>query len=199
MVASPARLCGFVAALAIVSALLTNYVAVDPWQALTVGSEVDPIPLPPAIYFGVTLCVAARLAGMRSPWRLAVVFAAVVVAWLGAWTTGHEVYVRLERAFPGSTGFGGASAHAPWLLAIAGLAAGFVGSAVTVAGIAIVSRALRRPASVARTVAIGAVAGVLLALNSVIDDLLPLFLVWQPAVAVSIVHDLARDGVSRAG
>ncbi len=106
------------------------------------------------------------MTGTRNRPRLALLLAVTVIAWLCAWKTGYHVYERLERDHPGPIGFGGASALAPALLAIAGAVAGMVGSATTVVGIIIVSRDFRSVANCVRTVAIGAAAGVLLACNS---------------------------------
>ena len=55
-------------------------------------------------------------------------------------------------------------------------------------------RGLRTAACWTRTVSIGALAGMLLGLNGVMESMLPLFLVWQPAVAASIGHGLGRPG-----
>jgi hypothetical protein len=189
---SPARAAGLLAVLAVASALLSNFAPLDPWEVLQIGPPRDSIALLPGVYFGLVLGLGVFLIETKSPLRIAVVLVVVVVAWVCAWKTGYEVYGRLEQDFPGPIGFGGASARAPLLLAIAGVVAGIVGSAITVVGIAIVSRDVRSVAVCARTIGIGAAAGAVLAFNSGVESMLPLFLVWQPAVAASIALGLAR-------
>jgi len=189
---SPARAAGLSAGLAIGSALLSNFAPLEPWGVLQIGPRLDAIPLLPGIYFGLVVCVGGFLTGTRNPLSLALLLAMIVVAWVCAWKTGYQLYERLERDHPGPIGSAGASVLAPARLAITGLVAGLVGSAITVLGVIIVRRDFRSVANCARTIAIGTAAGTLLACNSVIESMLPLFLVWQPAVAASIAFGLAR-------
>jgi hypothetical protein len=191
---SPHRAVALLAVLAVVSALLTNFLPSDPWGLLMVGPERDRIPLLPGVYFGAVLLIGLVLNEERRPLGLAVALAATVVAWICAWKTGYEIYMRLDRYSPTSDVLGSVDARAPYLLAAAGLIAGMVGSLITLAGMSFAGRGLRTAACWTRTVSIGALAGMLLGLNGVMESMLPLFLVWQPAVAASIGQALARPG-----
>jgi hypothetical protein len=195
---SPRSAAALLAIIAVASALLTNFLPSDPWEVLLVGPQHDRIPLLPGVYFGVVLCVGLVRSGARKPVGLAVALAAVVVAWICAWKTGYEIYMRLDRYSPGTDVLGSASARAPYLLAAAGLLAGIVGSVITLAGISFASPGFRTASNWARTLAIGALAGLLLGLNATLESMLPLFLVWQPAVAASIGHGLVRPNTPRS-
>ncbi len=189
---SPHNAAALLAILAVASALLTNFLPSDPWGVLMVGPERDRIPLLPGVYFGAVLLIGLVLNGDRRPVGLVVALAATMIAWICAWKAGYEIYMRLDRYSPGSDVLGSASARAPYLLAAAGLIAGMVGSLITLAGISFASRGFRTAANWTRTVAIGTLAGLLLGLNATTESMLPLFLVWQPAVAASIGYGLVR-------
>jgi hypothetical protein len=189
---TPARTAGLLASLSVISALLTNFAPADPWELLQVGAPPDVILVLPGLYYGVVLCVGVFLVHTRNALGLAVVLLAVIIAWICAWKAGYELYQYLERHYSGPIGFGGASMRAPFLLAIAGVVAGMVGSAITVTAVATVCRTFRSTTSCARTILVGSVTGVLLGLQAGIDSMLPLFLVWQPMVAAMIGHGLAR-------
>ena len=189
-----ARLAG----LAVLSALLTNFAATDPWDVLQIGTEPDHVLLLPGAYFGAVLAVGLALAGRRQPAALAAAFAAALLAWILAWKTGYRAYVQLERLAPAANALGPAETRTPVLLAGAGFVAGIVGSLITVAGVSLADRRLRSAAGWTGTVAIGALAGLLLGANAVLESMLPLFLAWQPAVAGSIAYALARPGARQA-
>ncbi len=182
-----ARLAG----LGVVSALLTNFAAADPWGALEIGPQPDHVLLLPGIYFGAVIAIGLALAGTRHATALAAVMLAVLIAWICAWKTGYQVYVQLERLLPATDALGSAETRTPILLAGAGFLAGIVGSLITVAGVALALRSVLTTAAWARTIAIGGLAGVLLGLNATLESMLPLFLVWQPAVAGSIAYAIA--------
>ena len=177
---SPERATIFLAALAVVSALLSSFAPVDPWEIVTFGSGPQRVPLPPGIYFGLALCVGLYLWETKHALKLAAALIAVVIAWICAWNTAIEVHRILD---------GNASGDIPYAYAIAGFVAGLVGSLITVAGISFASRDSRTPVTWIRTILIGAVAGLLLQLQS---TLLPLLLVWQTAVAASIAYGLVK-------
>jgi len=177
---SPERAAIFLAALAVVSALLSSFASVDPWEIITFGSGPQRVPLLPGIYFGIVLCVGLYLWETKHAVKLAAALVAVVIAWICAWKTAVEVHRILE---------GNASGDIPYAYAVAGFIAGLVGSLVTVAGISLASRDSRTSVTWIRTILVGAVAGVLLQLQS---TLVPLLLVWQTAVAASIAYGLVK-------
>src|SRR5262249_34872019 len=75
------------------------------------------------------------------------------------------------------------------------LVAGAVGAAITGAGIALVVPSYRSVASIALTVIVGALAGLLLLLmdnDASVLSLLPLYVGWQSTVAASIAYAIAR-------
>jgi len=91
----------------------------------------------------------------------------------------------------------------PYTFAICGFFAGLIGSAITAFGVSIVSADFRSVENWLRTLVIGAAAGVLLQWTDVrilpALAISPLFFVWQPAVAASIVYGLARTLGSAKG
>jgi hypothetical protein len=101
-----------------------------------------------------------------------------------AWSAAIQVAIRTQRHVDDD----------PHLIA-ASLGAGAVGAGITHLGCAVFARELRRPMRIALTVAVGAVAGMLLYLGQrkYIDERL-LYLIWQPAVAFAIGMGLSdRD------
>jgi hypothetical protein len=155
-----------------------------PWPSTMLVSGV-----PFALLMGWSL---HRLSGAPLP-RCALVFAMTVLAWQCAWVTAVYAHYSVSelRILSGS-----AAAE----MALAGLAGGFVGSALTVLGIGIVSKAFRQRRAWGRTVALGTGLGILL----VVDDPLSikevgfwvLFVVWQAGVAGSIAHELSATNRS---
>ena len=179
------------ALLAVVSALLSNYVQLDPWELLKVAVFArDKFPVLPAIYFGVVLCVGVFLWETRSAAMLVVAFAAAVIAWIAAYESGYWTYLVLHHSLSNPAAL---FQHVPFLYAVAGIVAGLVGSFVAAAGIAIVSPDFRTGGNLVRTILIGAGAGALLHFHDTeFHTILPLFLVWQPAVAASIAHGMVK-------
>ena len=177
---SPERAAFFLGALAVVSALLSSFAPLDPWEILTFGPGPERAPLPPGIYFGLVLCVGLFLWETKEAIKLAVALIVVVIAWICAWKTAVEIHRILD---------GDASGNIPYAYAMAGFIAGLVGSLITVAGVSFASRDSRTYGTWIRTILIGAVAGLLLQLQS---TLLPLLVVWQTAVAASIAYGLVK-------
>jgi hypothetical protein len=177
---SPERAAVFLAALAVVSALLSSFAPLDPWEIMTFGPGPERAPLLPGIYFGLVLCVGLSLWETKEAIKLAAALIAVVIAWICAWKTAVEIHRILD---------GNASGDIPYSYAMAGFIAGLVGSLITVAGVSFASRDSRTYGTWIRTILIGAVAGLLLQLQS---TLLPLLLVWQTAVAASIAYGLVK-------
>ena len=177
---SPERAAIFLAALAVVSALLSSFVPLDPWEIITFGPGPERAPLLPGIYFGLVLCVGLFLWETKEAIKLAAALIVVVIAWICAWKIAIEVHRILD---------GDASGNIPYAYALAGFIAGLVGSLVTVAGISFASRDSRTYGTWIRTILIGAVAGLLLQSQ---ETLLPLLVVWQTAVAASIAYGLVK-------
>jgi hypothetical protein len=173
----------FLAALAVGSALLTNYVTyipnTDNFPAL--GGT----PLLPGIYFGLVICLGIFLWEERRPLELAVVLVGIVIAWILAYRTALSVHDFLNQ-FRGGDG-----RNLSYIFAITGLVSGLVGSLGTVIAVSLASPDFREHSDWLRTIAIGTVAGALLHFGDTKPGtFLPLFIVWQVAVAASVAYGL---------
>ena len=137
----------------------------------------DAGPVPIGLFFGVVIALGVWMATANA-WALPV----VPVVTMYAWSAAIQVAIRLQRSVDDDL-------H----LIASSLAAGAVGAGMTHAGCAIFAPELRRPARIAVTCAVGALAGLLLYMGQRkwVDDRL-LFLVWQPAVAFCIGLGLGR-------
>jgi len=170
-----------VAGLGLVSGLLSAFVGYDlelAWlRPVAAVFFLDAGPVPIGLFFGAAIAVGMWLA-TGNAWALPVLPVVVLYAWSAA----IQLAIRLQRNIDDD----------PHLIA-ASLAAGAVGAGVTHAGCAIFAPALRRPARIALTCAVGAVAGLLLYAGQRrwVDERL-LFVVWQPAVAFCIGSGLGR-------
>jgi hypothetical protein len=175
----------FLAALAVGSALLTNFVTYVP------GTDNFPTlgggPLLPGIYFGLVICLGIFLWEERRPLELAVVLVGIVIAWILAYRTAisvHDFLNQFRADTPGNT-------KLPYNFAITGLVAGLVGSLGTVIAVSLASPDFRKHSDWLRTIALGTIAGALLHFgDSPNGAFLPLFIVWQAAVAASVSYGL---------
>jgi hypothetical protein len=180
---SAQRAAFFLAALGVASALLTNFVTyvpnTDNFPAL--GGA----PLLPGIYFGLVLCLGVFLWEERRPLELLVVLAGVVIAWILAYRTAISLHDFLNKFRDGD------SRQLSYIFAITGLVAGLVGSLGTVIAVSLASPDFREHSDWLRTIALGTVAGALLHFGDSPDGVfLPLFIVWQAAVAASVGYGL---------
>jgi hypothetical protein len=183
---SAARATLFLGVLAIVSALLSNFFPYVPTtdNFPTLGGA----PLLPGIYFGLVLCVGVFLWEKKGPLELAVVLAGVVIAWILAWRTALSVSDFLNQFHAGEIPD---SRKFPYIFAIAGMVSGLVGSLGTVAAVSLASPDFREHSDWLRTIALGTVAGALLHFGDrPYETFLPLFIVWQAAVAASVGYGL---------
>jgi hypothetical protein len=175
----------FLAALAVGSALLTNFVTFVP------GTDNFPTlgggPLLPGIYFGLVICLGIFLWEERRPLELLVVLAGVAIAWILAYRTALSVHDFLNQSRAVTPGI----AESPYNFAISGLVSGLVGSLGTVIAVSLASPDFREQGDWLRTIALGTIAGALLHFgDSPNGAFLPLFIVWQAAVAASVAYGL---------
>ena len=173
----------FLAAFAVGSALLTNFVTYVPNtdNFPTLGGA----PLLPGIYFGLVICLGVFLWEERRPLELLVVLAGVAIAWILAYRTGISVSDFLNQFRDGD------SRKFSYIFAITGLVAGLVGSLGTVIAVSLASPDFRKHSDWLRTIALGTVAGALLHFGDATPGtFLPLFIVWQAAVAASVAYGL---------
>ena len=190
-------------------------------------------PILPGLYFGLVLGVAIYLWTSKNAFHVVAVVIITVVAWIVAHNTAVTIYryhdawaQNLQDQF--AQHLAGAidqyrdllsktlppdkmpeisakppRIEYPYTLAIGGILAGLVGSAMTAFGVSLFSAEFRTVENWMRTVAIGTAAGVLLQwpeLKILPEASLPLlFLVWQPAVAASIGYGLATSAVRAQG
>ena len=184
--APPARRALLIAVLAVLFALLSNY-AYDAFGDFAILG----VPPLPAIYFGILLAIGCTLWTSAGKLDAVAILVVTFLAWFAAFKTAEQVHNWLSDV----------SSIGSYRLFLAGLAGGFVGSSMTAFGVSLVAREFPGTKAWSRTVMVGTVAGVLLECLSNenrdqipfhVDSLLPLFLVWQPAVAASIAYGLPR-------
>ena len=170
------------AALAIVSAILSNFA----WFPLV-------FPLLPGIFFGTVLSLAIWLWVSRHPFKLGYILLATAVAWVGAKNTAEHVFGSIQQMLveiaPGGTTFPTIN----FMLAVSGVLGGLVGSTTLTFGLSLVCKEFGAFENWARVVMPGTALGVLLELLAKDDKLpvhigsiLPLFLAWQVTVAAVI-------------
>jgi hypothetical protein len=174
------------AALGLASGILSAIVGMDlelAWlRPVAAVFFLDAGPVPVGFFFGAAVALSLWMA-THNVWTLPVLPVVVMYAWSAA----IQVAIRLQRNADDD----------PHLIA-ASLLSGLVGAGITHLGCAAFARGLRRPARVALTCAVGAVAGLLLFLSqrNIVDGRL-LFIVWQPAVAFCIGLGLGRGQAMR--
>lgn len=167
------------AGLAVISALLSDYAPFDAWGLLTV-SLITGQPLLPAFYLGLVLCVGIFFWESKRKKDLVIVFGSVLVAWVCAFQAAYQLHSMLGTQ--------------RLALLISGLVGGLIGSLATAAGITLVSKDARTCRFFTRTVFVGTAAGLLLEFEPV---RLPLYLVWQPAVAASVAYGIVQPKLSK--
>jgi len=181
------------AALAVGSALLTNFVTYVPGtdNFPTLGNG----PLLPGIYFGLVICLGVFLWEKKGPFELAVVLAGIAIAWILAYRTAISVHDFLNQFHAGDITD---SRKFPYIYVVAGMVAGLVGSLGTVIAVSLASPDFREHSDWLRTIALGTVAGALLHFGDAPPrSFLPLFIVWQAAVAASIAYGLVTPRPKR--
>jgi hypothetical protein len=194
---SPIRRALVLALLAILSALLSTYASWDSGFLLINGT-----PILPGIYFGLVLSFGVFCWTSRRKSELFTVLVITTVAWILAHQTAGHAYkfidselVRMQKqTAPDST----STVHGfelKYVLALCGALGGLVGSFVTGAGIAFVSKEFYTRGNWARATLIGMVTGTLLEFANPVMSIhvgrfLPLFLVWQFSIAASIGYGL---------
>jgi hypothetical protein len=202
---SPARRARILATFAIASALLSTFAGVD------TNARLAGWPFLPGIYFGAALASGVYLWVTKSPLRLLAIVIGVIVAWYLGFQTAIGVNLSLRELMKPYQ-----DQNALWITAFTGVCGGFVGAFMTAATIALICKDFRAVANWVRTSAVGAAAGVMLIFFSEASRwpaptiheylylvplftpapehfyFLPLFIVWQPAVAATIGYGLVQ-------
>lgn len=170
-------------------------------------------PLLPALWFGLVMCAGLVLWASRSPFRIIVVLLACFVAWQAAVETTAALHDSIAQQMRSSAP---ASAVVPdsgfpvidYLWGLCGLVGGMIGSGIVVLAIFAVLNSFRTSNCWAPPILFGTVAGFLLefaedptagGLFIHIGSMLPLFLVWQIAVAASIAYNLTKFAAADGG
>lgn len=180
---SAPRAAAFLAAIAIVSALFSNFLTFIPNSGdfpTLFGA-----PLLPAIYFGIAIAIGVHLWEKQGAVPLALVMIGIIISWTLAWRTAISIsdFVQQYSATDGR--------RFPYALAVGGMVAGLVGSLGTVIAVSIASPDFREHSDWLRTIALGTVAGVLLLFgDEPWGTYLPLFVAWQALVAASVAYGL---------
>ena len=172
------------AALAIVSAILSNFA----WLPLVFLN-----PLLPGIFFGTVLSLAIWLWVSRHPIKLGYMLLATAVAWVGAKTTAEHVFGSIQQMLVEIAPAGTPFPTINFMLAVSGVLGGLVGSTTLTFGLSLACKEFGAFENWARVVMPGTALGVLLELLAKDDRLpvhigsaLPLFLAWQVTVAAVI-------------
>jgi hypothetical protein len=180
------------AALAIVSAILSNFAGHDGilWTPRVVVGE---FPLLPGVFFGTVLALAIWLWVSRRVFTIAVILLATVLAWYAAWTTALYAFASIQKMLDEIAAPGKIFPTINFTLAVCGVLGGLVGSATLTFALSLVCKEFGRFENWARVVMPGTALGVLLELLAKdekfalhLGTLLPLFLAWQVTVAAII-------------
>jgi hypothetical protein len=174
------------AALAVLSALLTQFAPTDPWRILRLesihGSDLS-APILPGIYFGSVLAVGAYAWKRNSLLAAGIIVVGTAIAWIVAWECALRTFSHLDQFRP-TTEPSFLRGRAPIaFFMIAGVVGGFVGGALTLVGISVAVPDFRTINNWSRTLLVSSLAGMLLVSDK---DWWALFIVWQAAVAASI-------------
>jgi hypothetical protein len=189
------------AALAIVSAILSNFAGHDGilWTPRVAVWEV---PLLPGVFFGTVLALAIWLWVSRRIFTIAVILLATVLAWFAAWTTALYAFASIQKMLDEIAAPGKIFPTINFTLAVCGVLGGLVGSATLTFALSLVCKEFGRFENWARVVMPGTALGILLELLAKDDKLpvhigsiLPLFLAWQVTVAAIIGYCIVpRNG-----
>jgi hypothetical protein len=178
------------AALAIVSAILSNFAGSKILWVQTLVSLNTP--LLPGIYFGMVLGLAIWFWVSRSPLKILTVLLSTVIAWAAARFTAEYAFGAIQQMLKEIAAPGNTFPTINFMFAVCGVLGGLVGSTILTFGLSLVCKEFGAFENWARVVMPGTALGLLelvekddkLALH--LGTLLPLFLVWQVTVAAVI-------------
>jgi hypothetical protein len=178
------------AALAIVSAILSNFAPTLRARPLVFLNT--PLLLP-GIYFGMVLGLAIWFWVSRSALKILTVLLSTVIAWVAAKITAEHAFEAIQHMLEEIAAPGKILPPINFVLAVCGVLGGLVGSTILTFGLSLVCKEFGAFEKWARVVMPGTALGVLLELGVKDDKLpvhigsmLPLFLAWQVTVAAVI-------------
>ena len=179
------------AALAIVSAILSNFAGSKILWVQTLVSLSTP--LLPGIYFGMVLGLAIWFWVSRSPLKILTLLLSTVIAWAAARFTAEYAFGAIQQMLKEIAAPGNTFPTINFMFAVCGVLGGLVGSTILTFGLSLVCKEFGAFENWARVVMPGTALGLLLELAEKDDKLalhlgtlLPLFLVWQVTVAAVI-------------
>jgi hypothetical protein len=179
------------AALAIVSAILSNFAGSKILWVQTLVSLSTP--LLPGIYFGMVLGLAIWFWVSRSPLKILTLLLSTVIAWAAARFTAEYAFGAIQQMLKEIAAPGNTFPTINFMFAVCGVLGGLVGSTILTFGLSLVCKEFGAFGNWARVVMPGTALGLLLELAEKDDKLalhlgtlLPLFLVWQVTVAAVI-------------
>src|SRR5262249_35422841 len=190
------------AALAIVSAILSNFAGNDKiLSRLAIWNT----PLLPGLFFGTVLRLAIWLWVSRRIFAIAAILLSTVLAWLAAEQTAFYAFASIQKMLDEIAVPGKAFPTINFVPAICGVLGGLVGSTTLTFALSLVCKEFGAFENWARIVMPGTARGVLLELAAKDDKLpvhigsfLPLFLAWQVTVAAIIGYCIVpRTGDSK--
>jgi hypothetical protein len=180
------------AALAIVSAILSNFAWHDGilWtRRLAIWN----VPLLPGLFFGTVLALAIWLWVSRGIFAIAAILLSTVLAWLAAEITSEYAFASIQKMLDEIAAPGKIFPTINFTFAVCGVLGGLVGSTTLTFALSLVCKEFGAFENWARIVMPGTALGVLLELIAKDDKLpvhigsiLPLFLAWQVTVAAVI-------------
>lgn len=196
----------FLAGLALLSALLSNY-------AQSQYTTLFDAPVLPGLYFSLVIGAAIYLWAGRSLFRTGMAMVLTVLGWILAFLLTLHIYSSINDDFrnmmhpqePKSSDPISLTVDVNYLAGMCGLVGGFVGSATTVIGVSVAARQFETVEHWTRTILIGTVLGFLLEMYAPpmgstfslhFGSALPLFVCWQMGVAASVAYELSLKASS---
>jgi hypothetical protein len=121
------------------------------------------------VFFGLSVAVSLVYLRLASVKQAAIILVSFAVSWIAA----YQLAIKWSEAFEE--------------LYQVGFASGALGAGIVALGFAVVFPSVRVPSAFLRTVSVGAIAGMLLALDSPYF----LFVIWQALVAASLAASVS--------
>lgn len=116
------------------------------------------------VFFGLSVALALVRLGEITPVKSLVVVGSFALSWVLAYQFAIQLSGQIDQ------------------MTLVGFIAGALGAAIVALGFAVLFPPARRPGAILRCVALGAAAGMLLA----VDTPFALFIIWQSAIAASL-------------
>jgi hypothetical protein len=147
--------------------------------------EQEAVPLLPATWFAIVVCTGMFLWGSKNAFHLFLIFIAVLLGWVFAW----ESVAAIFYAF-GETSF---------LQVVAGIVGGCIISSAIAAALSICSKDFRAAIPITSIILTGSIIGSAFYFARIMFfGLLPVYILWQPAVAAVIAYFIVLPKAQRS-